>query len=212
MAAAPMEIASRHVGMIGPNAITRIAEALDKVESPQSLRRIFMASGLDAYLAEQPTEMVDEHEVMRLHQVLHDELGDRRARGVGRIAGQLTADYLLQCRIPPLAQTVLRYCPSGVASRALASAIAKTPGPSSVPARSRRGSVARRHSRYETVRSAVGSAPPSHIATSMRQRSSACTSGWSINVLVSPRSAARPWGRRRARLRSPGDRRQGRSS
>lgn len=125
MAAAPMEIASRHVGMIGPNAITRIAEALDKVESPQSLRRIFMASGLDAYLAEQPTEMVDEHEVMRLHQVLHDELGDRRARGVGRIAGQLTADYLLQCRIPPLAQTVLRYCPSGVASRALASAIAK---------------------------------------------------------------------------------------
>lgn len=125
MAVATTKTAGRHTGMIGPNAITRIVEALDEVESPQSTRRIFGASGLAAYLSERPTEMVDEHEVTRLHRVLHDELGDRRARSVGRIAGLLTADYLLHCRIPPLAQIVLRCCPSGLASRALANAIAR---------------------------------------------------------------------------------------
>lgn len=123
MAVAATRTAGRHFGMIGPNAITRIVEALDEVESPQLIRRIFAASGLEAYLSDQPTEMVDEHEVTRLHQVLHDELGDRRARSVGRIAGLLTADYLLHCRIPPFAQIVLRCCPAGLASRALANAI-----------------------------------------------------------------------------------------
>lgn len=125
MTVATMDTASRRIGMIGPNAITRIVEALDQVESPQSIRRIFRVSGLEMYLSEQPTEMVDEHEVMRLHHVLHDELGDRGARSVGRIAGHLTANYLLRCRIPSLAQIVLRCCPAGLASRALASAIAR---------------------------------------------------------------------------------------
>jgi divinyl protochlorophyllide a 8-vinyl-reductase len=125
MAVATMDTASHRIGMIGPNAITRIVEALDQVESPQSIRRIFRASGLEMYLSQQPTDMVDEHEVMRLHHVLHDELGDRRARSVGRIAGHLTANYLLRCRIPRLAQIVLRCCPAGLASRALANAIAR---------------------------------------------------------------------------------------
>ena len=119
------ETASHHVGTIGPNAITRIVEALDQVESPQSTRRIFRASGLESYLSEQPTEMVDEHEVMRLHHFLHEELGDGQARGVSRIAGQLTADYLLHCRIPRFAQLVLRCCPASLANRALAHAIAR---------------------------------------------------------------------------------------
>lgn len=125
MAVATMDTTSRRIGTIGPNAITRIVEALDQVESPQSIRRIFRASGLEMYLSEQPTDMVDEHEVMRLHHVLHDELGDRRARSVGRIAGHLTANYLLRYRIPRPAQIVLRCCPAGLASRALANAIAR---------------------------------------------------------------------------------------
>ncbi len=112
-------------GKIGPNAIIRIVEALGEVESPQSVRRIFQASGLDAYLFEQPTEMVDEHEVWRLHRVLHDDLGDDRARAVGRIAGQRTADYLLRCRIPRPAQIALRCCPDRLSSRMLAKAIAR---------------------------------------------------------------------------------------
>lgn len=123
VAATIQDSGHRH-GTIGPNAITRIMEALDALESPQSVQRIFRASRLEAYLFRRPTEMVDEQEVLRLHRVLHDDLGDQRARTIGRKAGQLTADYLLRHRIPQPAQIVLRCSPSRLASRMLASAIA----------------------------------------------------------------------------------------
>jgi divinyl protochlorophyllide a 8-vinyl-reductase len=125
IAVAAIDSISRPVGMIGPNAITRIIEALDEVESPQSVQRIFRASRLEPYLLQRPTEMVDETEVMRLHQVLHDDLGDNQARAVGRIAGKLTAEYLLRCRIPRLAQIALRCSPDRLASRMLIGAIAR---------------------------------------------------------------------------------------
>ena len=114
-----------HAGKIGPNAITRVIEALRTSEGPQAAHRIFQASQLVAYLREAPAEMVDERYVTRLHDVLHDELGDARARAIGQIAGQLTGDYLLAYRIPRSAQTALRCCPAGVASRLLAKAIAR---------------------------------------------------------------------------------------
>jgi len=123
--AATIEDTGRHDGTIGPNAITRIMDALDALESPQSVQRIFRASRLEAYLFRRPTEMVDEQEVLRLHRVLHDDLGDERARTIGRKAGQLTADYLLRHRIPQPAQIVLRCAPSRLASPMLASAIAR---------------------------------------------------------------------------------------
>jgi divinyl protochlorophyllide a 8-vinyl-reductase len=124
MATATIDNAGPAIGLIGPNAITRIIEALDEVETPQSVRRIFQACRLEAYLSEPPTEMVDEDEVTRLHQVLHHDLGDARARAVGRIAGQLTAEYLLRHRIPRPARIALRCSPAGIASRLLARAIA----------------------------------------------------------------------------------------
>ncbi|HLG80696.1 MAG TPA: bacteriochlorophyll 4-vinyl reductase [Bradyrhizobium sp.] len=112
-------------GKIGPNAITRVIEALRALESPTAVDRIFQACELQGYLCDAPADMVDEREVTRLHDVLHRELGTARARGVGRIAGQLTADYLLGFRIPRLAQMALRCCPAGVSSRLLAKAIAR---------------------------------------------------------------------------------------
>jgi divinyl protochlorophyllide a 8-vinyl-reductase len=61
--------------------------------------------------------------VARLHQALHGALGDGLACMVGRIAGELTGDYLLGHRIPRPVQAALRCCPAGVASRLLATAI-----------------------------------------------------------------------------------------
>jgi divinyl protochlorophyllide a 8-vinyl-reductase len=117
---------SRHpAGRIGPNAITRTVEALTSREGAQTARRIFQTAGLERYLAQPPTEMVDELEVARLHQILHDDLGSERSRAIGRRAGQLTAEYLLAHRIPRPAQTLLRYLPSALSSRVLARAIAK---------------------------------------------------------------------------------------
>ena len=124
-AGATIDNTSHQIGKIGPNAITRIIEALRAVESPQAVQRIFQAARLETYLSERPTEMVDEHEVVRLHNVLHNDLGDDLARTVGWIAGELTADYLLRFRIPRPVQTALRCCSASFSSRLLSKAIAK---------------------------------------------------------------------------------------
>jgi divinyl protochlorophyllide a 8-vinyl-reductase len=124
-AAAAIGTMSHHAGKIGPNAITQVIEALRALESPQAIDRIFQASRLGAYLCDAPADMVDELEVARLHDVLHDELGDARARTVGRMAGQLTGDYLLGFRIPRPVQLAMRCCPAAVSSRLLSKAIAR---------------------------------------------------------------------------------------
>jgi divinyl protochlorophyllide a 8-vinyl-reductase len=124
-AAAAIGNPDHHAGKVGPNAITRVVEALRTLEGPQATHRIFQASRLEAYLCDTPVEMVDERDVARLHEVLHGELGDVQAREVGRIAGQLTGDYLLGFRIPRKVQMVLHYCPAAVASRLLTKAIAR---------------------------------------------------------------------------------------
>jgi divinyl protochlorophyllide a 8-vinyl-reductase len=112
-------------GRIGPNAITRVAEALSTIEGAGAVQRVFGHADLQRYLVEAPTDMVDETHVTRLHQALVDDLGAARARAVGWLAGQHTADYLLANRIPMLAQRVLRCLPAPLASRLLAKAIAR---------------------------------------------------------------------------------------
>jgi divinyl protochlorophyllide a 8-vinyl-reductase len=110
---------------MGPNAITRVAEALSAMEGAGAAQRVFGRAGLRRYLVDAPTDMVDEAHVTRLHVALRDDLGASRAREVGRLAGQHTADYLLAHRIPSLAQRVLRILPAAIASRLLAKAIAR---------------------------------------------------------------------------------------
>jgi divinyl protochlorophyllide a 8-vinyl-reductase len=112
-------------GRIGPNAVTRVAEALRALEGEQAVDRVFRAANLENYLADSPAEMIDETEVTRLHRALHGALGHARARTIGWIAGQRTADYLLEKRIPLAAQLVLRAAPSRLASRMLTTAIAR---------------------------------------------------------------------------------------
>jgi len=114
-----------HVGRIGPNAVTRVAEALAAVEGAQLVARVFRAANLEPYLSNSPSQMIDEAEVTRLHRALREALGDDRARTVGWIAGQRTADYLLDHRIPHSAQIAIRCLPSGLASRQLTAAIAR---------------------------------------------------------------------------------------
>lgn len=106
---------------IGPNALTRVAEAL----GPEDAARVFAAAGLSHRLATPPDTMVPEDEVVALHQALRRELGITRARAAGREAGRLTALYLLAHRIPMPAQRVLRWLPAPLAARALLAAIAR---------------------------------------------------------------------------------------
>jgi divinyl protochlorophyllide a 8-vinyl-reductase len=108
---------------IGPNAITRIAQALRARVGEADTVRVFVEAGLDAYLPAMPVAMVDEGEVTRLHRALRAALGAEGARAVSRDAGRLTGDYLLAHRIPGPVRALLRLLPAPLAARALLAAI-----------------------------------------------------------------------------------------
>lgn len=110
---------------IGPNAITRLAEALRAELGEADTARLFAIAGLAPYLARPPLEMVEESEVLRLHHALREQLGERRARGLAAAAGGRTADYLLAHRIPQPLQAVLRRLPARLACRLLLAAIGR---------------------------------------------------------------------------------------
>jgi divinyl protochlorophyllide a 8-vinyl-reductase len=117
--------ATRRVGVIGPNAITRIAVALGTSGGEALCRRIFARAGLAHYLATPPAHMIPETEVAMLHRAAIEELGEARAAAISRRAGRLTGDYLLENRIPVLAQRLLKRLPRKLAARLLVGAIAR---------------------------------------------------------------------------------------
>lgn len=120
---AALQAVSVRSGRIGPNAITRVAEVLRARRGEAAAAALFGRAGLLPYLTQPPEAMVDETEVMRLHQVLRDSLGHAAACEVARESGTRTADYLLAHRIPHLAQAVLKRLPAPLAARMLLSAI-----------------------------------------------------------------------------------------
>lgn len=112
-----------HTGRIGPNAVIRLAEALDAVESKAVTRKLFIAAGLEPYVLNPPQAMVPEEEVTVLHRHLRSDLGPGRAASVSWIAGQRTADYLLANRIPKPVQRLLKLLPRRLAAFTLLKAI-----------------------------------------------------------------------------------------
>jgi len=112
-----------HVGRIGPNAIIRVSEALQRRLGGAVAAELFTRAGLSAYLAAPPQQMVDEAEARRLHSLLRSELGARVAAEVSREAGVATAEYLLAHRIPTPVQALLRLLPAAMACRVLLAAI-----------------------------------------------------------------------------------------
>jgi len=112
-----------HAGRIGPNAVIRLVEALDAVESRAVTVRFFTAAGLEAYVGAPPEAMVPEDAVTLLHRRLRAEMGLPRAASVSWIAGLRTADYLLANRIPRPAQRMLKLLPRRLAAFVLLKAI-----------------------------------------------------------------------------------------
>ena len=112
-----------HAGRIGPNAVIRLAEALDALESKAVTRRLFIAADLESYVHALPEAMVPEDEVTVLHHRLRHDLGAGRAASVSWVAGQRTADYLLANRIPKPVQRLLGLLPARLAAFILLKAI-----------------------------------------------------------------------------------------
>ncbi|ALK08562.1 bacteriochlorophyll 4-vinyl reductase [Blastochloris viridis] len=111
------------VARIGPNSITRVAEALETDVGRDETVALFQSVGLEGYLASPPNHMVDDREVMLLHQALRSTLGLERAREIAREAGRTTGDYLLAHRIPRGVQILLKMLPPSPAARLLMAAI-----------------------------------------------------------------------------------------
>lgn len=110
-------------GRIGPNAITRVAEALRETVGAVTTSALFARAGLARHLAHPPEAMVEEREVAHLQQRLRHELGTHLARHVCELAGYKTGSYLLAHRIPRGAQTLLRCLPAPMAAHFFTRAI-----------------------------------------------------------------------------------------
>ncbi len=110
---------------IGPNAVTRMAEALRALHGEAMAARVFAAAALDSMLREPPQFMIDEAAVGRLHQSVHALLGAVAAAAVAHDAGARTGEYLLAHRIPRPVQWLLKRLPAPLAARALVAAIAR---------------------------------------------------------------------------------------
>lgn len=108
---------------IGPNAVTRLAEALIGCGHGALATPVFAAAGVADWLARPPSAMVAAQRAGRLHAALRDALPPAEAATVMAEAGRLTANYLLAARIPRPAQAVLRLLPPSFAARALVPAI-----------------------------------------------------------------------------------------
>jgi divinyl protochlorophyllide a 8-vinyl-reductase len=116
---------SATAGQIGPNSVTRVAEALTVFFGPGVAASVFRAAGLTAWWLTPPTRMVDESQVQALYQTLHRLLGAAQAEQVTREAGERTAAYLLAHRIPRPFQRLLRLLPARAAAALLLTAIAR---------------------------------------------------------------------------------------
>jgi divinyl protochlorophyllide a 8-vinyl-reductase len=110
-------------GRIGPNAITRLAEATVQRFGPAAAARLFHAAGLSHWLSSRPETMVAEDEVRALHVALRAQYDPGTAADLARDAGRRTAHYLLANRIPKPLQWLLRRLPAALAARVLLAAI-----------------------------------------------------------------------------------------
>lgn len=108
---------------VGPNAIVRVAEALEARLGAPAKVEVFRRAGLTGYLEDPPGSMVDEREAARLFDTVYRRLPREDADAVMHRAGVLTADYLLANRIPRPVQAVLKVLPAPLSGRVLIAAI-----------------------------------------------------------------------------------------
>lgn len=123
--AAAVGHASATEARIGPNALIQSVNALREQYKEAHIRTILRQCGQEDLLESQPTTMVAEQAFADLVVALADQLGVPEARQILWRAGQLTAGYLLQNRIPRPFQWLLRPLPDRPALQLLLLAVGK---------------------------------------------------------------------------------------
>lgn len=120
---APPALASG--ALIGPNAVTRISQAMESLGYGPSVRTIFAVADDSQWLENPPTRMIDQMSAARLHRAVRDLFPIADAHKILAEAGRLTADYLLANRIPRLFQRLLPWLPRRWAEKLFLAAIGR---------------------------------------------------------------------------------------
>lgn len=123
--AAPVAAPAPAPARIGPNAVIQARDAMADALGRRETARILGCAGLGAYVFADPPGMVDEREVVALHEAMRAALGEANAAACAFEAGRRTGLYILENRIPKPIATVLRFLPAPLASRMLLAAIAR---------------------------------------------------------------------------------------
>lgn len=113
-------------GLVGPNAVIQLAEALRAApDAPGLAEHVFGRAGYARLLRSPPTDMIDEAIAARLFATLWREMPAASAAAIAHEAGRRTGAYVLAHRIPPLARLLLRTLPPRLAAPLLLRAIAR---------------------------------------------------------------------------------------
>lgn len=111
------------VGRIGPNAIIQTVTALREHKGVAEADRLLGEWGLGQLVTALPSDMVEEGEVTTLCARVIGGLGQQAGLAVMERSGELTAQYLLAHRIPPIARLLLPWLPDRLALKTLFRAI-----------------------------------------------------------------------------------------
>ncbi|QGG48729.1 bacteriochlorophyll 4-vinyl reductase [Heliorestis convoluta] len=110
---------------IGPNSIIQTVKALREAQGEEKVHKLLHNAELEKYLQILPSEMVDEEEFIRLVHALVELCGYDVAKKVLRTSGQYTGTYLLENRIPRVAQWLFGVVPKSVGMNLFLKAIGK---------------------------------------------------------------------------------------
>ncbi len=113
------------IARIGPNAIIQLGEALTAAHGRDAYLTLLNDAGLATYAETPPTSMVDERDVIALHNALWRSYPAEDAEALAFDAGVRTGDYVLANRMPGVAKAILEPLPARLAAPLLLRAIAK---------------------------------------------------------------------------------------
>lgn len=116
--------ARAQAGLVGPNAVIQLGEALRAAPGAiGAAERVFASAGFSRLLRAPPDALIDEAIPASMFAALWRETPPDEAFRIAHDAGRRTGAYLLGNRIPPIAKIVLRALPPYFAAPLLLKAI-----------------------------------------------------------------------------------------
>lgn len=110
-------------GLIGPNSVIQLVEALSAREGEAAVDRLFDRAGLAVWRTRPLETMIPEAVPAALFEALFQAYPTDHAQAIAADAGRRTADYVMAHRIPGPVKVLLQLLPGPIAARLLLSAI-----------------------------------------------------------------------------------------